>query len=267
MMDADPCVSRLCIYPIKSLDSVTVEKVDILKSGALKYDRQFAIFDQSNQFVNGKRNQSIHALRSEFDLETNCVSLWVHDPEQMHRFELDRERKALEAWLSDYFDVPVTLQQNLETGFPDDTASPGPTIVSTATLETVASWYSDLDVEDVRSRFRANIELAGVPPFWEDQLFTTAKETVPFQIGEVQFIGINPCQRCIVVTRDPKTGTAYPNFQKTFVARRKATLPSWSARSRFNHFYRLAVNTRLPNPEGGQTICMGDQLKIHASHP
>ena len=65
-----PYVSKLLIYPIKSLDSVSVERVTILKSGALKYDRQFAIFDESDHFVNGKRNARVHALRSQFDLET-----------------------------------------------------------------------------------------------------------------------------------------------------------------------------------------------------
>ncbi|BDA74886.1 hypothetical protein RIVM261_084950 [Rivularia sp. IAM M-261] len=123
------------------MDGVGVKSINVLKSGALKRDREFAIVDKSGNFVNGKRNNRIHTIRSEFNLETNIVSLGVQGTDQTNIFHIDKERKALESWLSEYFDSPVELKQNLDTGFPDDTVSPGPTIISTATLETIASWY------------------------------------------------------------------------------------------------------------------------------
>jgi len=144
--------------------------------------------------------------------------------------------------------------------------SPGPTIISTATLEAIASWYPGLDVEEVRLRFRTNIEISGVPAFWEDQLFAEPEDTVNFQMGNVQFMGINPCQRCVVITRDSQTGETDLKFQKTFVTQRQTTLPEWAERSRFNHFYRLAINTRLPVTEAGKKICIGDELRIYSSH-
>lgn len=262
MTDAIAYVSKLFIHPIKSLDRVSIENITVLKSGALKRDREFAIFDKSGQFINGKRNDRIHAIRSEFDLETNMVSLRVQGTDRGKIFHVEKDREALECWLGEYFGFPVEVKQNLETGFPDDTVSPGPTIISTATLEAIASWYPGLDIEEVRLRFRSNIEISGVPPFWEDRLFAEAEKTVNFKIGNVQFMGINPCQRCVVVTRNSQTGVADPNFQKTFVAQRRATLPAWTDRSRFNHFYRLAINTRLPITEQGKTICIGDELRI-----
>ncbi len=265
MTDTIPYVSRLFIHPIKSLDRVDIERIGILKSGALKYDREFAIFDRTGQFVNGKRNEKIHALRSKFDLETNVILLGIQGTDHANVFHMEKERDVLESWLGDYFGFSVEIKQNLETGFPDDTVSPGPTIISTATLEAIASWYPGLDVEEIRLRFRTNIEISGVPAFWEDRLFTAAEETVHFKIGEVQLMGINPCQRCVVITRDPKTGEAYPNFPKKFVAQRRITLPEWAERSQFNHFYRLAINTQLPVTEAGKTICIGDKLRIDSS--
>lgn len=261
-----PYVSKLFIYPIKSLDRVSLEKITVLRSTALKQDREFAIFDKSGRFVNGKRNPHVHAIRSKFNLETNIVSLQIQETDRAEVFHLEKEREALESWLGEYFGFPVEIKQNLETGFPDDTISPGPTIISTATLEAIASWYPGLDVEEVRLRFRTNIEISGVPAFWEDRLFTEAEKTVNFQIGDVQFTGINPCQRCVVITRDSKTGEAYPNFQKTFVTKRQETLPEWAERSRFNHFYRLAINTRLPVTEEEKIIHIGDELRIDSSH-
>ncbi|MDJ0637153.1 MAG: MOSC N-terminal beta barrel domain-containing protein [Xenococcaceae cyanobacterium MO_188.B29] len=262
MSSAVPFVSKLFIYPIKSLDRFEVESVTILASGALEGDREFAIFDKSDRFVNGKRNQKVHSLRSQFDLETKTVSLTRQDSQNQATFNLETERNDLENWLSNYFAIPVGVKQNLTLGFPDDTGSPGPTIISTATLEAIASWYPGLEVEEVRLRFRANIEIDGVPAFWEDRLFTKADKTVDFKIGDVQFMGVNPCKRCVVISRNPKTGEVYPNFQKTFITKRQETLPNWAERTRFNHFYRLAINTRLPSTEAGKRINLEDVLKL-----
>jgi uncharacterized protein YcbX len=257
-----PYVSQLFLYPIKALDGIGVERVTVLKSGALKGDREFAIIDQSEQFVNGKRQDRIHALRAQFTLENSIVSLQIQETKCQAKFHIFQERKALESWLTDYLGFPVWVRQNQEMGFPDDTISPGPTLVSTATLEAIASWYPGLTPAEIRRRFRANIEIAGVPAFWEDQLFGETGQRINFQVGKVQFIGVNPCQRCIVVTRDSQTGVASPNFQKTFIKNRQATLPNWTARSQFNHFFRLAINTRLPISEAGKQICLGDTVRF-----
>jgi uncharacterized protein len=257
----NPHVAKLFIYPIKSLDPVPVDRVTILKSGALMGDRRWAIFDESGNFVNGKRCQQIHALRSHFDLENLTVTLRVQNRENTATFHLETDRKPLENWLTNYFGFPVRVRENPELGFPDDTISPGPTIVSTATLEAIASWFPELDLEQVRRRFRANIELGGVPAFWEDRLF--GSQTVEFKIGDVCFTGVNPCQRCVVITRDPETGEAYPDFQKLFVSKRQETLPEWVERSQFNHFFRLAVNTRISSLEAEKTISLGDITLLH----
>jgi len=257
-----PHVSRLLIYPIKSLDWVDCDRVTILDSGALQGDRTWGIFDQEGKFVNGKGQVKIHALRSEFDLAQNTINLRIQGTEETAKFDLTRQQDALCSWLESYFGFPVQLKQNLNMGFPDDTVSPGATIVSTATLEAIASWYPELTTEDIRRRFRANIELAGVPAFWEDRLFTTADQTVKFMIGEVEFQGVNPCQRCIVVTRDPQTGQPYPQFQKTFITQRKNTLPETVERSRFNHYFRLAINTRLNQSEAGKVVKLRDLVEM-----
>lgn len=267
-MSAEPYVARLFIYPIKSLDPLERDLVTILESGAIEGDRTWAIFDLNGNFINGKRDQKIHALRSrsggfgssQFDLETNSLTLQVQETHRTAKFNLIKDREALCRWLEDYFGFPVKIEQNLKMGFPDDTISPGPTVVSTATLKAIADWYPELDTADIRRRFRANIEINGVPAFWEDRLFTTPGQTVIFKVGEVEFMGVNPCQRCVVITRDPQTGKAYPKFQKTFIEQRKNTLPEWTERSRFNHFFRLAVNTRLSPTEAGKIIEIGDRV-------
>ncbi len=129
-------------------------------------------------------------------------------------------------------------------------------------IEEIASWFPEMSVEEMRLRLRANLEIGGVPPFWEDQLFTEAGRYVQFQVGEVLFEGINPCQRCVVPTRNSITGEATANFQKIFVTRRRETLPPWTTSARFNHFYRLSVNMRVPESEAGKVLRHGDVLKV-----
>ncbi|MEC4813646.1 MAG: MOSC N-terminal beta barrel domain-containing protein [Scytonema sp. PMC 1069.18] len=257
-----PYIAGLFIYPIKSLDGVSVEKATVLESGALKHDREWAIFDEQGNFVNGKRNPKVHLLRSTFGDNIHKLFLQIQGTEQRTVFDIKNDQTSLEAWLSDYFGFPVKCVENSITGFPDDTNASGPTVISTATIEEVASWFPGVSIEEMRLRLRANIEIGGVPAFWEDQLFTEAGQSVLFQVGEVLFHGVNPCQRCVVVTRDSQTATATPQFQKTFVTQRKQSLPSWTTPSRFNHFYRLSVNTNIPTTEAGKVLSVGDSVKI-----
>ncbi len=262
-----PYLAKILLYPIKSLDGIEVENARVLASGALQHDREFAIFDKVQKLVNGKRHPKIHLLRAsyaspgalQFTPFNRTISLQFPGSDSQ-QFHLDEQRQALEASLSDFFGFAVTLAQNSVTGFPDDTHSPGPTVVSTATLAEVASWFPGLNIDEMRRRIRANIEIDGVPPFWEDRLFSEQGDVVSFRVGDVCFYGVNPCQRCVVPTRDSYLGKAYPNFQKIFVKQRQATLPEWVTSSRFNHFFRLSVNTRLPASEAGKILQTGNEV-------
>ena len=100
-----------------------------------------------------------------------------------------------------------------------------------------------------------------LPPFWEDQLFAeTETSVVRFKIGDVAFEGSNPCARCPVPSRESQTGVTNDGFQKRFTELRRAQLPSWAPADRFDHFYRLAVNTRVPSTECGKLLRLGDPL-------
>lgn len=258
-----PHLARICVYPIKSLAPTLPPQAAVLAGGVLEHDREFAFFDGDGKFLNGKRTPKIHGLRSAFDLHTGDLRLAAAGTREEGRFHLPDDQEALESWLTRYFGQPVFFRRNPQGGFPDDRDAPGPTIISTATLEEVASWFPGLSVASARTRFRANLEIGGVPPFWEDRLFGGPETVVPFGIGDVTFHGVNPCQRCIVPPRDPETGEAIPDFSPVFRARREETLPPWAARVRFNHFYRLAVNTRVPASEAGKLLRVGDDV----SHP
>ena len=158
----------------------------------------------------------------------------------------------------------IFVRRDRESGFPDDTKAPGPTIVSTATLETVASWIAGLDAGSIRDRLRSNIELGGTAAFWEDRLYAEAGDVVAFRVGEVAFEGTNPCARCIVPSRDAHSGEPTPGFAKRVAEQRAATLPAWANRSRFDHYYRLAGNTRCASGQAGKMLAVGDAVSLGA---
>jgi hypothetical protein len=257
-------LSKILLFPIKSLDAIAVEQVGVSSGGALQGDREFALFDQIGKYINAKRYPQIHQIRANYDLAKRLVTLQCPQHSQTETFHLDRDRPSLMEWFSNFFEQPVTIKQNIANGFPDDPDAWGATLISVASLETVANWYPErsLNLIQMRQRFRTNLEIDGVTPFWEDALFSQAGKLVPFQIGEVQFLGTNPCQRCPVPTRDPLTGDIYPSFQKIFTQQRESTLPNNIERSRFNHFYRLAVNTIIPISEAGKVLKLGDTINI-----
>jgi Uncharacterized Fe-S protein len=152
--------------------------------------------------------------------------------------------------------------RNREGGFPDDTTAAGPTIISEATIDTVAGWFDGVDAKGMRRRLRPNVVLGGVPAFWEDHLFADRDSRVRFSIGDVDFFGVNPCQRCVVPSRDPDTGDQIEGFNERFVEKRRATMPAWSGGDWFDHDFRLMINTAVPEASWGETIAVGDELTV-----
>ncbi|MBX9787475.1 MAG: MOSC N-terminal beta barrel domain-containing protein [Pirellulales bacterium] len=258
--DTRPRLARIIIYPLKSLDGQPVDKARLIAPGALEFDRRWAITDAAGRFLSGKRTPLVHALRLKFDPQAVAFELSAGDGPQ-HTFLWPRHRFDLEHWLAAHFGEPVHVREHERGGLPDDTDLPGPTLISTASLVEVASWFG-LTLDDTRRRFRANLEIDGVPAFWEDRLVGEVGQGVRFTIGVVQLVGCNPCQRCIVPSRDQRTSEAIGGFQREFARRREATLPAWAPRGRFNHFYRLAVNTTVPETSWQATLSVGDEVRI-----
>lgn len=261
-----PVLTRIVIYPIKSLAGKIVDRSKVSAGGSLEFDRRWAIVDDQGKVVNAKRTAKIHQIRSQFKFVKPAqrlqISLQTSDDSSTYTFCLTTELNLLAQRLSEFFGFPVSLIENTVTGFPDDPAAYGPTIVSTATLVAICEWFPGLDLAEARRRFRTNLEISNVPAFWEDQLFSTPGEVVDFQVGNVQFHGINPCQRCIVPTRNSLTGDVTAKFQQMFSYQRQQTLPPEVNIARFNHFYRLAVNTQIPLFEAGKFLNTGDRFRV-----
>ena len=201
-------------------------------------------------------------------------------------------------WLSDALQEHVFLEERVEGGFPDDRDAAGPTVISTETLGEVARWFGWNDAE-ARRRFRMNLELTAEPdqlssgksqdskvlynPFWEDSLacpvqkmnsisslsegddsldYLPAGEPDTFSIGRIYFRPTGACRRCVVPSRDTRTGKQIKLFRDVFEARRYRGLRQDVDTRDWQDYYRLGLNTSvLRSPTGGQ-ITIGNELKL-----
>jgi uncharacterized protein YcbX len=276
-MTASPVSPRLAnirLHPIKSLDPMHVKEARIGPGGGLEFDRAWALYSADGQWLNGKRTAAIYLIRAAFAPDVSSVTLSVPGDSRKtptKTFAFPGDAAAASQWFSKFFEQPVTVRHAPE-GFPDDAIANGPTIVSTASLQAVCGLFSGMTIDDARLRFRTTLEIDGdrsaiapaeVPAFWEDQLFSAEERgAVRFRIGEVNFEGSNPCARCPVPPRDPHTGVIIPGFQKIFSDYRRSHVPEWCPEARFDHYYRLATNTRVASSEAGKVLRVGDLLVL-----
>ena len=262
-------VAGLRRYPVKGFDGETVDSVRISDAGTVAGDREFALCDPSlvdtenpkhgpDHAYNGKQLPRIHELRTGYHPDEGV--LHVTPPEEgVLSFDLPADEAAAESWFAEFFDVDVALLRTQPPAFVDRPAM-GPSVISTATLTEVASWFDDLSVENVRRRMRANVEIGGVPAFWEDRFVGAGSPA--FVAGGVRFERAEPCARCVVPMRDPGTGEPLERFREQFLERREATFPEWADRGAFDHLYTLMVITAIPEADRGGAVSVGDEVSV-----
>jgi uncharacterized protein YcbX len=250
-------LERLRIYPVKGLDGIDVDTATVLAGGTLGGDREYALVDADDDPLNGKRTAAVHSLDVGFDPESGRLTVET-DSGETAEFTLPTERDRASAWFSDVFGDEFTLERDGDRGFVDRPGM-GPSVVSTATLETVASWFDGLTVESVRRRLRANVEVGGVPAFWEDRF--VGDDAPAFTVGGVRFEGVTPCGRCVVPSRDPDTGEALPAFREQFVRNRRETFPDFADPDAFDHHFAVMILARVPAAPDRPTLRVGEQVE------
>lgn len=260
-MEIKPTLARITIYPVKSLDGVDLQKAMITNGGCILHDREYAISDTEGNFIIGKSNPLVHLLRSSIDFENETISLRHEKEEKWNDFHLVKEKKEIESFLTDFFTTPCVFNQNSEGRFLDIPDISGVTTLSTASLQSVSEWFN-LDLVETRKRFRATIEIKGVPAFWEDNLFSKEGIGIEYKIGDVTLFGMSPRARCVVPTRHPESGEVLHAFPKSFAKKRAETLPEWSHLSEHGHHYYLSVDCYIPASEVGKWIKVGDEVTV-----
>jgi len=156
-----PRLANIRLHPIKALDPVPVNEARIGPNGGLELDRVWALYSADGRWVNAKRTAAMHLIRASYAPDISSVTLTVPGdrrkiPAMSFAFPGDAESAA--EWFSMYFEQAIQVRYTRE-GFPDDGLAPGPTIVSTASLQAVCEWFPGMTLDEARRRFRTTLEI------------------------------------------------------------------------------------------------------------
>ncbi len=226
-------LSQINIFPVKSLDGYSPASAIVEKRG-LKHDRRWLITDTNGQFMTQRNNGKMALLRA--TIEDNVLII-REKAKESNDFKIpiiteggklpvtvwnDTMQAALVSkeaneFLSDFLgkDVLLVKMPDATERRVDEKYNLGHDIVSFADgypfliigeasmkdlnnrLDTPLSKGSPMD--SIR-RFRTNFLFSGGQPYQEDGFKN-------FKIGDVDFIGVKNCARCVLPNRDPDTGT------------------------------------------------------------
>jgi len=273
-------LERLLVSPIAALDPVSVSSAELV-DGGIAWDHRYTITKRTaavgstteatgDQYVETTSEPRLHELETTYDLERATVTVRKPSNDDTQTFHLELDQDCVASWLSEFLNYPVEIVCNqVGDGSNDggrfesltDGAATGPTVVSTGTLEAVASWYEGIDPAEMCRRLRPNL-VVDAAPFWEDRLYGAPGSIVPIDIGPATLQGVRPRQHDAVATRDPETGETTPGFRETFLERRKASLPEWANEAQFDYYFRITAETRVPERSRGQRLSVGETVSV-----
>ncbi|MCB1304846.1 MAG: MOSC N-terminal beta barrel domain-containing protein [Leptospiraceae bacterium] len=303
-MDFQPALlSRIQIFPVKSLQGLSLAECQI-GHHSLLHDRRFAMFTANGQYMIGKRNGRVNQLEARFNLEKDLITLRPREDGGIEQgasgrriqtiesedarlqfsaglrdapadigpdpgrgeetFHFKDDRASLERYLSIFFGESITLREDTAGGQMDLPLMRSATLVSSASLESLAPDLGVTAPDDLRQRFRFNLEVEGWTAFAEESLIGQSRGT-RIQVGDVEMVAVVPCKRCSVPSRDLETGRIDPNFVKSMVESRKLSLPPDSPIPEFGSLYYLTIGLFIPASETGKSIRCGDPIRAGES--
>ena len=225
-------LTQINIYPVKSLDGYSPTAASVEKRG-LQYDRRWMLTDTEGVFMTQRTNGKMALLQGIIDdnaliirekqdnnnsikipIDTvlknaigNVVSINVQIWDDT--VQAARVSEEADAWLSAFLGKKCHLvtMPDVTDRRVDEVYNTGDDVVSFADgypfliigEASMQELNTRLDTPLSIRRFRANFIFSGGYPFEEDDFKA-------FKIGDIDFIGVKNCARCVLITRDPDTG-------------------------------------------------------------
>jgi len=273
MKQGKPTIRELRIYPIKSLCAVSLTTANLKLGVGLEHDREWALLDANDFYINGKHCPKVHQIRLlQFEPpSTFQLQFGTGTPKKL---DLANQHFEATCWFQQVLEKPnlrLVRRNPALSGFQDDPRFDGPSIVSQATLETVQKWFG---VDDAIDRFRPNVIVDNVPAFWEDLLVNEdTSRGLRMLAGSSEIVGAFPIHRCVVPSRSPSTslkrGEVTADFIPNFQKERKACYPEGApvkrlqgAKEKNRESYFLCTACIVLN-QG--TVSVGDVLEVKDS--
>jgi uncharacterized protein len=218
-------LTQINIFPVKSLDGYSPNSAVVEKRG-LQYDRRWMITEPDGTFMTQRTHPKMALLKAV--IEGDVLKIFEkQNPENAVKIGLDTEGSDFginvwddtvlvsrttaeaDAFLSDFLGKSCILtkmndrnERRVEEAF-----NTGDDIVSFADAypfliigeNSMQDLNERLEIPLSIRRFRTNFVFSGGAPFIEDSF-------KDFKIGDVDFVGVKPCARCVLTTRDPDNG-------------------------------------------------------------
>lgn len=228
-------VTELYIYPVKSLGGISLPAASLTDRG-FEYDRRWMLVDENNRFLSQREVPFMACLHvkllnghlvvintntSDFfyltplpplATETTMVTVW---DDECHAQWVSTEA---DAWFSKQLDISCRLVY-----MPDSTLRRvDECYAHNKEITSFSDGYPLLmigqaSLDDLNgrllnplpiNRFRPNIVFTGGLPFQEDDM-------KQFSIGDIRFLGVKPCARCVMTTIDQQTAVKAKEPLKT----------------------------------------------------
>jgi uncharacterized protein len=233
-------VSRLFIYPIKSLGGISLQTVKLEPRG-FALDRRWMLVDENGNFLSQRTKPSmallqpsitdagIEVIHQQYPSQKIVIPFLPTVKKTLRVTVWDDNCEALEmddninTWFSEQLQQTCKLvymhdnsmrqvdmryaPQNAITSFSDGYP------VLLLSEESMLDLNSRLEVELPINRFRPNLVIKGCLPYEED---TMAK----IKIGDLELLGVKLCSRCVMTTINQQTAEQQKEPLKTLAGYR-----------------------------------------------
>jgi uncharacterized protein YcbX len=222
-------LSEIWVYPVKSLGGIQLQESKVTDRG-LELDRRWLLVDDDGRFLSQREHPELALFKPEIEgeflrithrthLESIDIPLRPVFSDSMSKIKVTVWDDAIDAfevsqvatdWFAKQLEVSVRLvympQESVRkldpnyaiTGAEINSFSDGYPflIIGQSSLDDL---NGRLEVQLPMNRFRPNFVFINGDPFEED----TWRE---FSIGNVSFVGVKPCDRCVMTTVDQEKG-------------------------------------------------------------
>ncbi|MDA1028747.1 MAG: MOSC domain-containing protein [Bacteroidetes bacterium] len=232
-------IDYLNIFPVKALAGISVKSAVITAKG-LQYDRRFMLIDASNRFITQRTHPQLTAFSVELEgnhLKINHATTgqiaFSAEPPESESFsaivwndtvQVSAVGDEVDQFFTEALNETVRLvgmpktshrQVNLMYGKEGDDVSFADAypilLLGTASID---EFNSRIKTPVPLNRFRANIGVSGSQP-WAEDIWNTV------HIGNAEIQLVKPCERCIVIRTDQKTGERHDEPMKTLLTYRR----------------------------------------------
>lgn len=220
-------IVSLTIYPIKSLNGISVQEISLCSTG-FELDRRWMLVDNNNKFLTQRTNPQLALFRLRMEGEHFSIGHPNHPNKPFNFSSIDYTSQSLQVsiwedlceafvvsekannWFSEILDqevklvyMPETTKRKVDPSFAiqeTDITSFSDAYPILMLSESSLEFLNNKLITPIGfDRFRANMVINGMTPHEEDHI----KE---FLINDQIFYGVKPCARCIMTTIDQQSG-------------------------------------------------------------